>query len=94
MLTTDGAASAGVATANEKTSSAAMLAGAIPSLSVTAEARIVTVQRLAGREVGVGSIVNELGRSAGRRRRASRSAPQEIVNQSAAVVTGLAEVDR
>ena len=63
-----------------------MFAGAIPSLSVTPEARIVTVQVSPGVKSTVGSIVNELS-PALVMPACEPLAPQEIVNQSAAVVT-------
>src|SRR3954454_10841836 len=68
-----------------------MLAGLIPSLSETPEARIVTVQVSPGAKSTVGSIVNEV-------RPAPAVAPceplesQTIVNQLAAVVTGSLEL--
>ena len=63
-----------------------MFAGAIPSLSVTPEARIVTVQVSPGVKSPVGSIVNELS-PALVTPACEPLAPQEIVNQLAAVVT-------
>ena len=63
-----------------------MFAGAIPSLSVTAEARIVTVHVSPGVKSAVGSIVNELS-PALVTPACEPLAPHEIVNQSAAVVT-------
>src|SRR4029077_4796267 len=63
-----------------------MFAGAIPSLSVTPEARIVTVQVSPGVKSPVGSIVNELSPALVTPACAPLT-PQAIVNQLAAVVT-------